>query len=171
MREDYGTQLEDGSMRFVRDLPGPIERVWEYLVDPDKRALWFCGGTMADDPGSAFTLAFRNADLNHESGGDNCAADDKPIDIEAVLVEIDTPRLLIFRWTDVETRFELEEQGDRVQLVLIQPPPDDLAERVGMAAGWHSHIGLLVDILAGEPPRSLSPEYDAAEPHYKAVVR
>ena len=54
MREDYGTQLEDGSLRFVRDLPGPIERVWDYLVDPEKRALWFCGGTSGEKAGDPF---------------------------------------------------------------------------------------------------------------------
>jgi len=34
-------------IRVIRgQLPGPIERVWEYLTDPDKRARWFAGGPM-----------------------------------------------------------------------------------------------------------------------------
>jgi len=170
MREDFGTQLEDGSLRFVRDLPGPIERVWAYLVDPEKRAKWLCGGTMASEPGSPFTLAFRNADLNRETGPHNSAAESKPLDMEAVLAEIDAPRRLVFRWNGAETRFELEEQGNRVRLVLVQSPPDDLAGRVDMAAGWHSHVGILIDILSGRPPRPLSPEFDEARPHYQEAV-
>ena len=66
MREDYGTQLEDGSLRFVRDLPGPIERVWDYLVDPEKRALWFCGGTSGAKAGDPFIMRFNHDDISPE---------------------------------------------------------------------------------------------------------
>ena len=31
-------------LRLERRLPGPIERVWQYIVDPEKRALWWVGG-------------------------------------------------------------------------------------------------------------------------------
>ena len=37
---EYGTLIGNNSIRFERLLPGPIERVWAYLVEPDKRALW-----------------------------------------------------------------------------------------------------------------------------------
>jgi len=33
-------------IRLVRTLPGPIERVWEYLTDSEKRSRWFAGGPM-----------------------------------------------------------------------------------------------------------------------------
>jgi len=34
-----GELREDGTFVFERLLPGPIERVWAYLVDGEKRAL------------------------------------------------------------------------------------------------------------------------------------
>ena len=34
----YGERVDDSTVRFERMLPGPIERVWEYLTDSDKRA-------------------------------------------------------------------------------------------------------------------------------------
>ena len=46
---EYGIVTEAGAVRFERLLPGPIERVWAYLTDPDKRASgsrpvrWSCG--------------------------------------------------------------------------------------------------------------------------------
>ena len=41
-----------GEIRLMRTLPGPIERLWQYLTDPEKRSRWFAGGPMelkADD--------------------------------------------------------------------------------------------------------------------------
>src|SRR5262245_18404599 len=30
-----------GAISFMRVLPGPIERVWAYLTEPEKRGKWF----------------------------------------------------------------------------------------------------------------------------------
>ena len=35
---DYGMIIEPGTLRIQRLLPGPIERVWAYLTESDKRA-------------------------------------------------------------------------------------------------------------------------------------
>ena len=42
--ENYGEMLDDTTIRFERMLPGPIERVWEYITESDKRAKWLCAG-------------------------------------------------------------------------------------------------------------------------------
>ena len=36
---EHGVITEAGAIRFERLLPGPIERVWDYLVDPAKRRI------------------------------------------------------------------------------------------------------------------------------------
>ncbi|MEQ8750919.1 MAG: hypothetical protein RIC52_14200 [Amphiplicatus sp.] len=41
---DHGQRIDKMSIRFERLLPGPIERVWAYLTEPEKRAEWFAGG-------------------------------------------------------------------------------------------------------------------------------
>ena len=33
-------------VRFERTLPGPIERVWEFLTTPERLPLWFGHGTI-----------------------------------------------------------------------------------------------------------------------------
>lgn len=43
---DYGEVVEPGTVRIERLLPGPIERVWAYLTDVDKRATWLAGGLL-----------------------------------------------------------------------------------------------------------------------------
>ena len=49
-------------IRIVRILPGPIERVWEYLTDPKKRARWFAGGSMEPRVGGKDVSQFSSAD-------------------------------------------------------------------------------------------------------------
>ena len=36
----YGELIEPATVRIERMLPGPIERVWDYLTDSDLRAQW-----------------------------------------------------------------------------------------------------------------------------------
>jgi len=61
---DHGVVLESGAIRFERVLPGPIDRVWAYLTDPDKRGKWLASGPMDLRPGGAIELRFRHADLS-----------------------------------------------------------------------------------------------------------
>ena len=46
-KNGLGTLIEPGTLRMERTLPAPIERVWAYFVEPDKRAAWLAGGTTA----------------------------------------------------------------------------------------------------------------------------
>ena len=41
---DFGVVLESGTVRFERLLPGPVERVWSYLTDSEKRGQWLASG-------------------------------------------------------------------------------------------------------------------------------
>ena len=64
----------------------------------------------------------------------------------------DPPHLLTFSWLEPsgqasEVTFELTEQGSEVQLVLTHRDLGNLDEMIGVAAGWHTHVGILVDIL------------------------
>ena len=54
--DQFGKFTQPGEVRIVRTLPGPIERVWDYLVDPEKRARWFAGGPMEPRQGGKVEL-------------------------------------------------------------------------------------------------------------------
>ena len=41
---DYGVATAPNEVRFERSLPGPVERVWAYLTEADKRRQWLAGG-------------------------------------------------------------------------------------------------------------------------------
>ncbi|MEU7678310.1 hypothetical protein AB0C42_26245, partial [Micromonospora taraxaci] len=49
---DYGMIIEPGTLRIQRLLPGPIERVWAYLTESDKRATWLASGAMKLENGA-----------------------------------------------------------------------------------------------------------------------
>ena len=49
-----------GEIRILRTLPGPIERLWQYLTDPEKRSRWFAGGPMELKVGGKVELLFQH---------------------------------------------------------------------------------------------------------------
>ena len=61
---DYGRITAPAEVRFERLLPGPIETVWEFLVDSDKRGQWLASGPMKLKEGGAVELRFRHRDLS-----------------------------------------------------------------------------------------------------------
>ncbi|NNC72716.1 MAG: SRPBCC family protein [Sphingomonadaceae bacterium] len=176
MKEDFGTQLEDGSLRFVRDLPGPIERVWDYFADPEKRATWFCGGTMAKKPGDRFTMTFDHAKLSDEPFPERFAELKGGVSFDVELVEFEPPHRLVFRDFGVageegRVSVTLEPDGERVTLTLIQSPHHEFAQLISAAAGWQAHIGLMIDELEGTPRRRFWAEHEVAEDHYRDALK
>ena len=43
-RDAYGTLIEPTTLKMQRLLPGPIERIWAWLVESDKRRKWLAAG-------------------------------------------------------------------------------------------------------------------------------
>jgi hypothetical protein len=74
--EDYGEVREPETFRIERLLPGPIERVWSYLTEPEKRRRWFGAGPMELRAGGRVKLQFRFSELSREktppTKGDEC---------------------------------------------------------------------------------------------------
>lgn len=167
---DYGERLGDNGVRFIRLLPGPIERVWAYLTEGDKRAKWLAGGSTELKPGGAVALTFHNASLSD-------LPDDPPppkyadmpdvVSYRGKVVECDPPRLLVHTWADDEgvtqVRYELEPQGEQVRLTLTHTRLTDLT---GVAGGWHTHLDILADVLSGRQARPFWRTHTALEAQY-----
>src|SRR5262245_12073676 len=62
--DKYGKVLAPDTVRFERLLPGPIERVWSYLTDPEKRSKWLAGGPMELRIGGPVKLWFHHKSLD-----------------------------------------------------------------------------------------------------------
>jgi hypothetical protein len=61
---EYGAVTEPGTVRIERMLPGPIERIWSYLTDSDKRRTWLAHGAIELRLGGSAEHVFRNSELS-----------------------------------------------------------------------------------------------------------
>ena len=53
---DCGTLLDAHTIRFERDLPSPIERVWSYLAESELKATWVGPGAIPPEIGGELTM-------------------------------------------------------------------------------------------------------------------
>jgi uncharacterized protein YndB with AHSA1/START domain len=130
---------------FTRLLPGPIERVWEYLTDPTKLPTWF---------GEVATIEPRRGGAVQLVNGH----------IRGIVTQWQPPRKLVYTWNVFDggaaedavsaypesyPTFELTPQGDEVLLTFKHFP---ILERFvpQNAMGWHTMLDMLSAALAGE---------------------
>jgi uncharacterized protein YndB with AHSA1/START domain len=167
----YGERLDANTLRFVRLLPGPIERVWSFLVDGDKRARWLASGPLEPRVGGAVTLRFRNSELSPVAepvpdryAGDECGAGRS----ERVLA-FESPTRLVITWQpDSEVTFELAPVGDRVRLTLTHRRLVAYATMLSVAGGWHAHLDILDAVLGGRAPAPFWSAHAKLEREYRA---
>jgi uncharacterized protein YndB with AHSA1/START domain len=174
---DFGVVTEPDTLRIERLLPGPIERVWAYLTESDKRARWLAAGPMALEPGGRVDLVFHNAALS--------AADDRPppkyaqysgpTPLSGQVTACEPPRLLAFTWNEAagepsEVRFELSSVGGRVRLVLTHTRLRGRDAMLSVAAGWHGHLAILDAHLAERPAESFWSLHTRLESEYERRI-
>mgnify|MGYP000212143493 CR=1 FL=1 len=159
MTHDDGVMTGPREMRFERLLPGPIERVWTYITDPDLRGRWLAAGPMELRAGGRMELTFRHRNLSpDETPPESHAQMNESGHVMAGRVlACDPPRLLTLTWgagpEASEVTFELAPRGEEVLLTLTHRKLADRAAMVNVSGGWHTHLGILEDRLAGRAPR------------------
>lgn len=171
--DSYGTFTSPAEVRLVRLLPGPIERIWEYLTDAEKRARWFAGGPMEPKQGGKVTLQFQNKSLAGNEA--------PPAGFEEIHEKGHTMNLVVTRWEpphvlgltfgsdgESEVIFELTPQGKQVQLVLThRSTGGDLPYITLFAAGWHTHVSHLVALLEKAPQPSFWSQFVRVKAEYE----
>jgi uncharacterized protein YndB with AHSA1/START domain len=158
---EYGVVTEPGTVRIERLLPGPIERIWAYLTEGEKRAKWFAGGEMELRAGGKMQLIFEHANLSAEkTPPEKFKKFEKREDYVGRVTQCDPPRLLSFTMRDcagggaeTEATFELTPVGRDVRVVVTHRRLPDRDATIGVASGWHTHLGILEDVLNDDPPR------------------
>lgn len=171
---DYGAVNGPGSVRFERVLPGPVERVWSYLTDPALRGKWLASGPMELRVGGRVALHFRHAELSPviEPTPDRYKKYEVGCELVGRVTRCEPPRLLSYTWggedeAASEVTFELMPQGGNVLLVLTHRRLGGRDEMVNVAGGWHAHLAILDDVLAGVAPRPFWSTHASAEAMYR----
>ena len=161
------------AVRMARLLPGPIERVWGYLVEPDLRAQWLAAGPMELRLGGVLELRFRHADLSPTRAPTPEAyrAIEGGHVQQGAITQIDPPRRLAFTWGDgpppSEVIFELAPHGALVRFVVTHKQLADAAALRSVSAGWHTHVDFLDDRLHGRVPDAFWTRHAAIETLYQ----
>lgn len=163
---DFAQRLDTHSIQFVRILPGPIEKVWDYLWDGDKRGQWFAAGPMPDKVGETFHMDFKHSKLSPHTA----EPPEKMREIDRnghgstnVLLACEPPHRLVFTFGGEkdasrisEVEFRLEQEGDpkdnKVRFTLTHTKIPDRGTMLGVSGGWHSHLEVLGYRLRGEVP-------------------
>jgi len=170
---EYATVAGSNTVRLERTLPGPIERVWAYLTEPEKRAKWLAGGAMQLRAGGRVELEFRHADLSAEKTAPDRykKLNEEGHKLNGRVLACDPPRLLSYTWGDEagkdgEVTFELTQRGADVLLVVTHRRLPDRKQMISVAGGWHAHLGILEDVLDGREPRGFWSTHAKVEAEY-----
>ena len=151
---DFATVTDRNTVMFVRQLPGPITRVWSYLTDPAFLAKWFSEGVVGDSIGG---------EVRFDMG------------VTGRVTNIDPPHILEYTWNapdrsqgpiaDTLVRWELAEVGTGVRLTLTHSRLP-LNEIVTHSAGWHTFFHRLAACIDGRAPEPIDDLYDRFKAEY-----
>ena len=152
---DYAQFPAPGEIRIMRTLPGPIERVWTYLTDPEKRSRWFAGGPMELRAGGKMELFFQHKNISptETPPAEQACKHDVGKSMSGTILRCEPPRVLSYTFGEnSDVTFELIPQDEKVLLILTHRcRGDDLPSLMGFTSGWHTHLAILLAQLEGSP--------------------
>lgn len=149
--EKDGVLLDASTIRFERLLPGPIERVWAYLTESEKRKQWFAAGDYELKKGGKANLFFQHKNISkpgtqppeqykkmHEEGHS----------WEGKILDIDPPHMLHMTFGEhSEVTYELTEQSNGEVLLTLTHRKLTANDLKNVSPGWHAHLAILSDVL------------------------
>jgi uncharacterized protein YndB with AHSA1/START domain len=130
---------DTATIRFVRRLAHPIDKVWQAITQPEEMLRWWGDGEVDLREGGSFVVRWLNT-----------LEDGTRAEMHATITRLEPPRLLE---TDGDVhgvlRWELEPDGDATVLTFSSTLalPDEFRTKV--LAGWHWHLDALADALDG----------------------
>lgn len=173
---NFGVASGTQTVRFERLLPGPIERVWNYLVESDKRGQWLASGAMPTHVGGEFQMRFHHASLSPDitQTPERFKQYENGITSTHRITRYEPPRVLGFTWGDgvdgglSDVLIELAEDGDHVRFVLTHSKLSGRSGQVNVSGGWHTHLTVLAERLNDRVPVSFWTLFEGVEAQYDA---
>lgn len=171
----HGILIDPQTLQFERLLPGPIERVWDYLTKPELRAKWFADGEMEPKNGGALTLIWRNDELGATPGSppEHMKNFGGTHQSQNRVLAWEPPHRLVFDWSDgidngrSQVEFRLKPEGDKVRLTLTHSRLNISDNRTRFAGGWHIHLLMLTEWLEGNVKSGFWDSFDGLPAEYE----
>jgi uncharacterized protein YndB with AHSA1/START domain len=168
------TMIEPGTVKLERLLPGPIERVWAYITESDKRAKWLAAGEFDLRVGGRIRLEFNNSNLSSDKAAPPKYKGRELHQFEGAITRLEPMRLLAHTWKwnggDTEVTYELTPRGKDVLLVIVHRRLEGRELQASVMGGWDVHTGILADVLNGLEPRPFWTTHSKLEQEYSATL-
>ena len=168
------TLVEPGTVRLERLLPGPLERVWAYVTEPQKRAMWICGGTIDLRVGGKMHMEFDNNSLTSDKSPPPKYQGRGKHTSPGVVTRLEPMRVFAHTWTwesgDTEVTYELAPRGKDVLLTIVHKQVKGRDATASVMGGWDVHTGVLEDVLKGVEPRPFWATHTKLEKEYGATL-
>ena len=150
--DPYGALTEPATLTIRRLLPGPAERIWEYLTNSDLRRKWLAAGVMESEVGSSFEFVWRNGELD-DPPSPRPEGFPEEHRMAGRILEIDPPRRLVITWGTEggSVAFDLEPNGGEVLLTITHHRLADRNSMLNVSAGWHMHLDVLLARVTRTP--------------------
>lgn len=179
MNSKYGIFPEPGTIRFERLLPGPPERIWEYLTRSEFKAKWLSAGDVEPWVGGKAEFRFKHSDLSKTDDPipDKYKHMQDGTGFEGKVVVWEPYKKLTYTWGEgtgeaSEVTYELiPQKNNKVRLILTHVRlGDDPAVLTSVGAGWHTHLGILEDHLDEKEPRGFWMIHTKLEKEYEGLI-
>jgi uncharacterized protein YndB with AHSA1/START domain len=174
--QTYGRRTAQGEMTFARLLPGPLERVWEYLTDSAKRGKWLASGEMEGRVGGKIDLQFRQTSFSEGSPPPPEYVHLSEGTLQpGIVTRYEPQELLGFTWGSGETRSEvivrLTPVDRQIRLVLTHRHLRSPDAEANAAGGWHTHLDLLQAVLEGDTALPYWTELQRLKDEYREILQ
>lgn len=171
MNDNRGQFLNHHTVQFERLLPGPIERVFDFLSKPELLEKWLMPAKVEQFAGGR--IEFKSGPIPESVSGQTSSA--SHCHIRGIISAYEPPHLIAYSWNELdydmatEVRFELEQRDDKVLLRLTHSRiPAHLMAGVG--AGWHTHLDDLFSAITGLKPGDFFERFNPLLVEYKALL-
>lgn len=179
MNQQHGIFPEPGTIQFERLLPGPAERIWDYLTKSELKAKWLSAGDVEPEVGGKVEFRFQHKNLSETDDPipEKYKAMEDGTYFEGRVTEWDPYNKLSYTWgeetgEESEVTYELiPKKNDKVLLRLTHRRlGDDPTTLISVGAGWHTHLGILIDVLEGNEPQGFWKVHLPLENEYSKLV-
>ncbi|REL33528.1 ATPase [Rhodohalobacter sp. SW132] len=179
MNKKHGIFPEPGTVQFERLLPGPPERIWDYLTKSELKEKWLSAGDVEPRVGGKVEFRFKHNDLSDV---------DEPIPekykhmqdgtyFEGKVTEWNPYKKLSYTWGEetgeesIVTYELIPKEENKVLLRLTHRKlGDDLKILISVGAGWHTHLDILLDRLEENSPKGFWSVHGQMELQYEKII-
>jgi uncharacterized protein YndB with AHSA1/START domain len=179
MNNRHGIFPKQGTVQFERLLPGPPERVWEYLTRSEYKAKWLSAGDVEPWVGGKVEFRFKHDELSESDDPypEKYKHMQEGTYFEGRVTLWEPCKKLSYTWGEEtghesEVTFELvPRKNNKVLLILTHVRlGDDPVILISVGAGWHTHLGILHDRLKGREPQGFWAVHTEMEMVYQKIL-